>query len=350
VHRFLGDDHARPGKKIFIKNNEFPELRRKGLPDMILKEVDKVEVLTLQDNFIDLVAMDGTDIIHRASPLDGLEIRNSVLAEHGFSSLIMITSEGKTKAMIFDFGFSEHGAAYNARILGADMNTVDAVALSHGHSDHTGGFEQIADMISKDKRTVEFVAHPGVFTHPRYLKYGEDLKVYFPRFSRELVCNKGFKLVETKDPYPILDGNALFLGEIPRLTDFEKGFPIAHYEEDGVERQDPIADDTSVAMNLKGKGLVIVSGCAHAGIINTIHHAKSLSGMDMVHAVLGGFHLSGPLFESIIDRTIEELKRLDPRYIVPAHCTGRKASLGIEREMPDRFILNMSGTKLIFSS
>jgi 7,8-dihydropterin-6-yl-methyl-4-(beta-D-ribofuranosyl)aminobenzene 5'-phosphate synthase len=317
---------------------------------MNIHEADKVEILTLQDNFIDLVAMDGNEIIQRAFPLNGFEIGKSVLAEHGFSSFITITSGDEAKTMLFDFGYSEHGAAYNARTLGLDMSKVEAMVLSHGHMDHFGGFEQIADMMDSDRSGLEFVVHPDAFLQPRYLKYGEDLKIYFPKFPREIVRNKGFNLVETKEPRPLLGGKALFLGEIPRMTDFEKGFPIAHYEENGVEKHDPILDDTSVVMNLKGKGLIILSGCAHAGIINTVQHAVSITGIEKVHAVIGGFHLSGALFEPIIERTIQELKRLSPRYIVPTHCTGRKAVMGIEREMPDRFLLNMSGTKLVFAS
>jgi len=102
-------------------------------------------------------------------------------------------------------------------------------------------------------------------------------------------------------------------------------------------------------MNLKGEGLVILSGCAHAGIINTITYAREITGIDKIHAVMGGFHLSGAIFEPIIQRTTEELKKLAPRYVIPCHCTGRKAVINIEKEMPEQFILNMSGTKLTFA-
>jgi len=145
-----------------------------------------------------------------------------------------------------------------------------------------------------------------------------------------------------------LDGNVLYLGEIPRITDFEKGTPNAYYEENGKEKFDQNLDDTSLVMNLKGKGLVILSGCAHAGIINTVQHARKVTGMDKVHVVMGGFHLTGPNFEPIIGRVIKELRQINPDYIIPTHCTGRNATNAIEKELPQKFLLNMSGTKLTF--
>lgn len=317
---------------------------------MQLHEVDRVEILTLQDNYIDVVAMDGNEIVQRAVTLKGFQIGDSVLAEHGFSSFITVASGDDTSSMLFDFGYSEHGSACNARTLGADLNRVQAMVLSHGHMDHFGGLGKIADMIEGDRSGIEFVVHPAAFLQPRYLKYGENFNIFFPVFTRDQVLDKGFRLVETKEPRPLLGGKALFLGEIPRKNDFEKGFSLAHYQDQGTEKPDPILDDTSVVMNLKGRGLVIVSGCAHAGIVNTIEQAMAVTGTTQVHAVMGGFHLSGPLFEPIIGRTIHELRRISPRYIVPTHCTGRKAIMGIEREMPDRFLLNMSGTKMVFSA
>lgn len=317
---------------------------------MKVREVDRVEILTLQDNYIDTTAMDGSAVVQRAVPLKDMEIRVSILAEHGFSALVTVYADGKASSLIFDFGFSEDGAATNAVNLGADVGSVTALVLSHGHSDHTFGMHGLSSLITGDKGAVEFVCHPGVFTRHRYLKYSEEIKVCFPEFTKEAVLNEGLRLVETTEPYPLLDGCALFLGEIPRLTDFEKGFPIAYRMEDGREHWDPIEDDTGIAMNVKGKGLVVLTGCAHAGVVNTVRHAMRVTGVDRLYAVMGGFHLGGPLFEPAIDRTVEELKALDPLYVVPAHCTGRKAVMRIEKEMPGRFILNMSGTRLIFSA
>ena len=312
-----------------------------------LNTVDKVEILTLQDNYIEMTAVDNNAVITRATPLKEGEIRASILAEHGFSALVKTIASGQTHTLLFDFGFSESGAAQNAETLGVDMTQVEAAALSHGHSDHTGGMEKLAALIGK--RDIPFVVHPSVFKAPRYLKYGEEVKIHFPKLTRGMVKKAGLSVVETGKPYSLLNDTILFLGEIPRSTDFEKGFPIAHWQKDGQELWDAIEDDTSIVMNLKDKGLVIVSGCAHSGIINTVRHAMAVTGVDRIHAVMGGFHLSGPLFESIIGRTTEELQKFHPAYVIPAHCSGRKAIMAMEKQMPDQSILNMPGTKLTFT-
>ena len=312
-----------------------------------LNAVDRIEILTLQDNYIEMTAMDNSAVISRAVPLKEGEIRASIVAEHGFSALIKTTSKGKTHTLLFDFGFSEEGAAQNAKTLGVNMSEVEAAALSHGHSDHTGGLSKLAALIGK--KNIPFVVHPSAFKSPRYIKYSEDLKINFPKLTREMVESAGFSVVESDRPYYLLDDTIVFLGEIPRRTDFEKGFPVAHWQKDGKELWDAIEDDTSIVMNLKDKGLVIISGCAHAGIINTVIHAIDVTGINKIHVVMGGFHLSGPLFEGIIDRTTQELKKMNPDYVIPMHCTGRKAIMAMEKQMPDKFILNMAGTKLTFA-
>jgi 7,8-dihydropterin-6-yl-methyl-4-(beta-D-ribofuranosyl)aminobenzene 5'-phosphate synthase len=123
--------------------------------------------------------------------------------------------------------------------------------------------------------------------------------------------------------------------------------PNACLERNGKIEYDPILDDQGIVIHVKGKGLVVVSGCAHAGIINTIYHARNISEVNNVYAVLGGFHLSGPLFEPIISRTIEELKKIDPQIIVPMHCTGWKAINELAKEMPQQFVLNSVGTRFV---
>jgi len=312
-----------------------------------LNAVEKNEILTLQDNYIEMTAMDSSAVITRAAPLKEGEIRASILAEHGFSALVKTTAEGKTHTLLFDFGFSEDGAAKNAATLGFNMHEVEAAALSHGHSDHTGALAALGAAIGK--KDLPFVVHPSAFKSPRYLKFGEDFKINFPKLTREMIKTAGFSTVETEKPYLMLDDTILFLGEIPHTTDFEKGWPLPHCQKDGKESWDPIEDDSSIVMNLKDKGLVILSGCAHSGIINTVRHAIAVTGIDKVHAVMGGFHLAGPFFEPIIDRTTEELQKINPAYIIPAHCTGRKAMMEMEKQMPDQFILNMAGTKLTFT-
>lgn len=313
-----------------------------------LNALDRVEILTLQDNTIDITMMDNNAIVQRAMAIKDGQIKNSILAEHGFSALVRTTSGEKTRTLLFDFGYSEGGAAFNARALGVDMGQVEALALSHGHSDHIGGFAALVEMIGK--KGLPLFVHPEIFKAPRYVKYGEGLKFDFPTITRAGLEQAGVKVIEAKEPETLLDGDVGFLGEIERVTDFEKGFPIAFFQEDAAEKWDPIEDDTAVVMNLKGKGLVVLSGCAHSGVVNTVRYAKAVTGVEKVHAIMGGFHLSGPFFEPIVGRTTEELQKLAPDYIIPTHCTGRKAIMYMENAMPGQFILNMSGTKLTFAA
>lgn len=313
-----------------------------------LKAIDQCEIQTLQDNYIEITAGDNSEIISRAAAVKEGSIRTSILAEHGYCALVRTTTGNRSRTLLFDFGFSEDGAATNAKSLGVDMKEVEAAVLSHGHSDHTGGIGKLGAMIGK--KEIPLALHPAAFKSPRYIKISDQLKIYFPKLEKEAFEQAGFQIMETVNPQQLLDGDILFLGEIPRRTDFEKGMALAHFEEKGLEKWDPLEDDTSVVMNLKGKGLIILSGCAHAGIINTVRQAIEVTGIDQIQAIMGGFHLSGPAFEPIIGRTTEELKKFNPTYVVPTHCTGRKAVMHMEKEMPGQFLLNMSGTKLTFTA
>jgi len=312
-----------------------------------LHEVSKVEIFTLQDNYIDLLIGDDSELIQRARPRGGREMRGSVLAEHGFSALVTVTDGGSPRSILFDFGFSEHGALTNARALNVDLSGVEALVLSHGHMDHTGGFQSLVLAVGKPR--IPLVVHPVVFRERRFVRLSESLRVDMPSVSRKRAADAGVSIIETRDPYPLLGGHLLFLGEIRRRTEFERGMPNARFEENGEEKWDPIEDDTAVVAHVKGKGLVILSGCAHSGIVNTIDHARALTGIEAVYAVMGGFHLTGPALAATIEPTTQALQRITPKHVVPCHCTGRVATMHIEREMPGQFVLNMSGTKLTFA-
>ena len=147
------------------------------------------------------------------------------------------------------------------------------------------------------------------------------MRVNFPAFSRAAVKDMGVALLEKRGPHLLSDGFLLFLGEIPRSSDFERGMPNAFYEDQGVQKHDLIEDDTAIVANVKGRGLIILSGCAHSGIINTVRYAQEVTGVEKVFVVMGGFHLTGPDYASIINTTTDALKEIGPRYVVPTHCT-----------------------------
>jgi len=157
-----------------------------------IKEVDKVEILTLQDNYIDLVSRDNTEIVLRAMPIKGKEMKNSILAEHGFSSVVTVTRGKKTRSILFDFGFSAFGAAFNAETLGVNLGDIEAAALSHGHLDHVGGLTELMKSAAKEK--IDLVVHPEVFRDPRYLMVRGDLKIKLPSFTRKTVEEAGMHL------------------------------------------------------------------------------------------------------------------------------------------------------------
>lgn len=310
-----------------------------------LREVEEVEILTLQDNYIDIAAHDGTEVVRRPPSADPSGRRISILAEHGFSALLTVVADGRRRAILFDFGFSPDGALRNAEALGVDFDAVEALVLSHGHMDHHGGLEAFLERLG---RPIDLVAHPAVFRAGRYIRRPGAAPVPLPAPVKSRIEARGGRVVAAREPYPLLDGALLFLGEIPRRNQFEKGLVNARFTEGGVERFDPLEDDSAVAACLRGRGLVVLSGCAHAGIVNTLAHAAAATGVGRLHAVMGGFHLTGAEFEPAIAPTAAALRELDPAYVIPTHCTGRRASVMLEEAFPGKFLLNMSGTRMLF--
>ncbi len=311
-----------------------------------LNEVDRVVITTLEDNYIDLLSMDNNEVVTRAMPLKGTEFSNSIIAEHGFSAVVTTFKDGEQKSVLFDFGLSEDVAARNVEATNCDLSNVRVAALSHGHMDHFGGMKAMAEKLGK--KDMDLVLHPQAFQTCRFVEPIPGVKITLPVLTRELVEDAGFTIKETVEPMPLVDGDVLFLGQIPRNTDFEKGSPMFH-EIDGQDALDPLEDDTCLVVNLKGRGLVVLSGCAHSGIVNTVQHAIDTTGVKDVHVVMGGFHLSGPAGAPLIEPTVNAIQDMGPDYVVPTHCTGRNAAQAFEQEMPEAFILNMAGTTLTFN-
>ena len=312
-----------------------------------LKTVDRVEVTTLMDNYVDLL-LPSTDLVLRP-PLakQGKINPDTLLAEHGLSLLVTVFYGDDKHTVLFDTGYTKVGVLYNMTQLGINPEEIEAIVLSHGHMDHTGSLNGVLDKIP---HKVPLVVHPGIFRYPRYTRRPDGATSIWPQtLVKDELNRKNVELIESKTPVCLAGDTMMVTGEVERTTSFEKGMPNALMEENGELVFDPILDDQAIVMKLKGKGLVVVSGCAHSGIVNTLMFAQKITAAPKIHGVLGGFHLSGPFFEKVHDSTVEALKKIDPEVLIPMHCTGWKATQRFQQEFAESFVLNSVGSKVMFS-
>lgn len=305
-----------------------------------LREADKLEITVLVDNYTD-VLLPGTDVAQRLlTPPPNLP-----LAEHGFSCLIKAHASSQEYVVLLDAGASSTCLFANAKLLNIDFSRIESVVLSHGHFDHYGG---LIAFLGSAKKGIPLVLHPDAFLDRRINIPALGRQASMGMLSEKDLTETGVMIHKIAEASTWASGLVMVTGEVERVTDFEKGFPWAEAKIGGEWILDPFPDDQGVAVKVKGKGLVVLGGCSHAGIINTVKHAQKVTGTDRVHAVLGGFHLTGPLFEPIIKLTIQEMKKIAPDIIVPMHCTGWKAINQFAEEMPEQFILNTVGTTYVF--
>ena len=311
-----------------------------------LKEVDSVEVTTLMDNYVDVLLRNSPGVTRPPLAIKGNIPDDALLAEHGLSLMITVKTNESSHCILFDCGYTKIGVPHNMEILGVDPQQIEAIVLSHGHMDHTGALYPIAKSLEK---SIPLILHPDAFISPRFFGLDDGRKLMFPQtlIREDIEKNTDLKIVEKKSPSLLTDNMIAVTGEVERVTEFEKGLPNASMERNGKLEPDIILDDQSLVIKVQNKGLVVISGCGHAGIINTVFYAKKITGVDTIHAVLGGFHLSGPFFEPIVEKTIAEFKRMEPGLIVPMHCTGWKAIKRFSEEFPSSFTLNSVGTRIV---
>ncbi len=257
----------------------------------------------------------------------------NLLAEWGLS--ILVETDGVN--ILLDTGRSI-SASYNADMRGIDLSKIDKIVLSHGHSDHTGGLRQI---LLKMRKEIEIIAHPDMW-QAKYLRRQGRANLYtgIP-FRRQELESLGASFNLTTKPVRITD-NIMTTGEIPMVTDFEKIGPDSLVKEDADWQPDKILDDQALIMNTE-PGLIIILGCAHRGIINTLYHAQQLTGVKQIHTVLGGCHLIGAS-EERIGLTIAALRELGVKRLGLCHCTGLPAAAIMAQEFGDKFFFNNAGT------
>ena len=321
-----------------------------------LEPLDSLTVTVLIDNVTDLLAADKGPVkrllpgltspsTQPSTTLDGGLAFDTLLAEHGFSALVTAEKGGRKRTVLYDSGVTPDGMVENMRRMDLSPKDVETVVLSHGHFDHTTGLEGFIGAIG-GRANLPVLIHPDFWSRRRIaIPAREPFEI--PSTSRGALLGAGFEITEDRRPSFVLDGSLLVTGEVDRTTEYEQGFAI-HQALRGEEWvPDPlILDDQALIANVRGKGLVVLTGCGHAGIVNIVRYAQKLTGVDEVCAIIGGFHLGGVLFEAIVPPTVAALQEIAPSHIVPAHCTGWPAQVALSSAMPEAFVTPAVGTRL----
>jgi len=309
------------------------------MSEVNLREADRLEVTVLVDNYTDALLLQDTDVVKRPRSLPP----TSLLAEHGLSCLLKVCVGSEEHVVLMDASVSSTCLFHNSDVLKRNLGDVESMVLSHGHFDHFGA---LVEFLKAEKR-INLTLHPDAFLERRLNVPGGRV-VDFPTLDEADLMENDVEIHKVKEASSLASNLILVSGEVERVTDFEKGFHWAEAKIGDEWVVDPFLDDQGVAIKVKGRGLVVIGGCSHSGIINTVKHVQKVARMSKIHAVLGGFHLTGPIFEPIIGTTIEEMRKIGPDFIVPMHCTGWKAINQFAKAMPNQFFLNTVGTTYIF--
>jgi 7,8-dihydropterin-6-yl-methyl-4-(beta-D-ribofuranosyl)aminobenzene 5'-phosphate synthase len=317
-----------------------------------LEPVDSVELLSLMDNVTDLFMPDqgparragtATTATRPAALMTEGWAPDALIAEHGFSLLVTVTKAGRVHRILFDAGTSPDGVVDNMRRLDVDPGSIEAIVCSHGHFDHTTGLDGLIRSVGRVSMPV--LIHPHFWRQRRILIPGREPREV-PTTSRPALTGAGFEIIEDRQPSFLLDGSVLITGEVPRVTGYEPGFPPQQAWLGSKWEPDPLVlDDQALIISVAGKGLVVITGCGHAGVVNICRYASRLTGDQPLYAVIGGFHLQGPQFEPLIPRVLDDLGALNPSVLVPAHCTGWRAGHAMAARFGQAYIPNSVGTR-----
>lgn len=312
------------------------------LVDLI--SVDGVEVTVVMDNAIDILAAPSEATRRPEWQWDWSQV-DQLRAEHGYSLSVTVHRNGSSDKILYDAGLTKDSTVHNLDVLGLNPKDYLAVVLSHGHADHHGGLE---GLFGRVRGSMPLVIHPDAWRQ-RKVVFPTGVEIRMPPPSHNDLDREGWQIVEEQGPSMLLGGSVLVTGQIDRVTDFEKGFPLQHTQtETGWEPDTWIWDDQAIAINVRGKGLVVLSSCSHSGVINVLRHVRKVTGIDQIHGFIGGLHLTGGLFESIMPQTVQELVALSPELVVPGHCTGWKATHAVSKALPDAYNQSNVGTTFTF--
>lgn len=318
-----------------------------------------IAVTALVDNMTDMLLQSSDSIIRYTQ-----ESGEPLLAEHGLSFLISLND--LNMRILMDAGITRITLMENIRRMNVDPKSISKIVLSHGHPDHIMAMTEIIKQISGTPKPrnwpaetsneeieewvlsqkIPLICHSAA-SRERW-KVFPDGKKYGPMITPMQEWESiGAQIITADEAYQLADG-CWTTGGVPRNSFEQAGTPkIFAYREKGVFNRDFVDDDLAIVINVENKGLVIVAGCAHSGIVNTVNHARKISGVEKVYGIIGGFHLISSTAEEI-QETIDVIKSMEPKIIVPTHCTGFPAIVQFATQMPEQFVLGVVGTTYLF--
>ena len=329
--------------------------------------VDRLVMTNVVDNIYDIFAKGGTlDAISVQRPV--FNPKAPLLSQHGLAYHLESFRGAEQREILLDFALTEGNLLNNYGVLKVEPTRADALILSHGHLDHYGALPDLARLVQgkwKSGLTL-YAGGEDTFCHRVVVTPGGTVDM--GALDRPAIEARGIKVVLARQPEAVV-GHAFVTGQIPRVTDFEKppaaarlmagpmdsACAASHFGVTNVEAKpgDLVADnfqgEHATAFNLKDRGLVIITSCGHAGVVNSVRQVQKATGIEKVHAIVGGFHLA-PAPEEIVAKTVAAFKAIDPDYVIPAHCTGLNTIMAVHREMPAKLVMPSTGTRVIFGA
>jgi 7,8-dihydropterin-6-yl-methyl-4-(beta-D-ribofuranosyl)aminobenzene 5'-phosphate synthase len=310
-----------------------------------LAPVDRLSVTTVVDNAVDNLRRD-EKVAQRFTHVRAGRMP-TLRAEHGLGHWVEVRRGHDTFCIAFDWGLTGESYAHNFRELGLDARQIDALALSHGHLDHFGGLGGfLATYRSTVRRGLPFYAGVDHFL-PRYQER-DGRRVYIGRLDPAELERQDLAVSVVTEAREIAEG-VMLSGEVRETVPYETIPPYLRAERDGQIGQDTLIGEQTLIANVRDHGLVVVTSCSHRGIIGICRHATRVAGIAKIHAVIGGFHLSG-LDDERITRVVATLREMGIDYLIPQHCTGMEAMVALAQRLGTAVVWSSVGTTFTFGA